>query len=99
MQRQMQHMARLIDDLLDVSRITRGVVRLRQERVELAAGRRGGAGGDPAARRGAPPGADARPCRPSRSGSTADPTRLEQVVGNLLQQRRQVHARRAAISA
>ncbi len=30
-------MARLIEDLLDVSRITRGVVRLRRERVELAA--------------------------------------------------------------
>ena len=35
--RQVTHMVRLIDDLLDVSRITRGKLDLRQERVELAA--------------------------------------------------------------
>jgi PAS domain S-box-containing protein len=34
--RQMQQMARLIDDLMDVSRITRNNVELRKERVELA---------------------------------------------------------------
>jgi PAS domain S-box-containing protein len=33
--RQMQQMTRLIDDLLDVSRITRNTVELRKERVEL----------------------------------------------------------------
>ena len=37
MTRQIQNMSRLIEDLLDVSRITRGEVRLRRERVELAA--------------------------------------------------------------
>jgi signal transduction histidine kinase/ActR/RegA family two-component response regulator len=37
MQRQLGHMVRLIDDLLDVSRITRGKLELRKERVELAA--------------------------------------------------------------
>ncbi|WP_437681765.1 hybrid sensor histidine kinase/response regulator [Sorangium sp. So ce131] len=36
MERQVAHMVRLIDDLLDVSRITRGKLRLRRERVELA---------------------------------------------------------------
>jgi two-component system CheB/CheR fusion protein len=36
MGRQIQNMARLIEDLLDVSRITRGEVRLRKERIELA---------------------------------------------------------------
>ena len=36
MNRQIQNMTRLIEDLLDVSRITRGEVRLRRERVELA---------------------------------------------------------------
>jgi two-component system, chemotaxis family, CheB/CheR fusion protein len=36
MGRQIQNMARLVEDLLDVSRITRGEVRLRKERVELA---------------------------------------------------------------
>jgi PAS domain S-box-containing protein len=35
--RQVTHMVRLIDDLLDVSRITRGTILLRKERVALAA--------------------------------------------------------------
>jgi PAS domain S-box-containing protein len=37
MERQSQQMVRLIDDLLDVSRITRGTMELRKSRVELAA--------------------------------------------------------------
>jgi signal transduction histidine kinase len=36
MERQVQHMVRLVDDLLDVSRIVRGKVELRKEAVELA---------------------------------------------------------------
>jgi signal transduction histidine kinase len=36
MDRQLVHMVRLIDDLLDVSRVTQGKVELRKERVELA---------------------------------------------------------------
>lgn len=36
MKRQTQHMVRLIDDLLDVSRITRGKLELRKSQVELA---------------------------------------------------------------
>ncbi|MCC6493863.1 MAG: response regulator, partial [Pirellulales bacterium] len=36
MQRQTQHMVRLIDDLMDVSRITRGKLELRKDRVDLA---------------------------------------------------------------
>jgi signal transduction histidine kinase/ActR/RegA family two-component response regulator len=36
MERQTQHLVRLVDDLLDVSRITRGKIELRRERVELA---------------------------------------------------------------
>jgi PAS domain S-box-containing protein len=35
--RQVHQMTRLVDDLLDVSRITRGKIELRRERVELAA--------------------------------------------------------------
>jgi signal transduction histidine kinase len=35
-ERQVVHMTRLIDDLLDVSRITRGLIELRDERVTLA---------------------------------------------------------------
>lgn len=36
MERQVSHMSRLIDDLLDVSRITQGKVTLRPERLDLA---------------------------------------------------------------
>jgi PAS domain S-box-containing protein len=36
MERQIRHMVRLVDDLLDVSRITRGKVQLRKEAVDLA---------------------------------------------------------------
>jgi signal transduction histidine kinase len=34
--RQVEHLVRLIDDLLDVSRITRGTITLKREPVELA---------------------------------------------------------------
>jgi PAS domain S-box-containing protein len=37
MERQVEHMVRLIDDLLDVSRITRGKIELRRQPLELAA--------------------------------------------------------------
>ena len=36
MERQLTHLVRLVDDLLDLSRITRGRVELRRERVDLA---------------------------------------------------------------
>lgn len=36
MQRQLEYMVRLIDDLMDVSRISRGKISLRRERIELA---------------------------------------------------------------
>ena len=36
-ERQIRHMARLVDDLLDVSRITRGLVELRREQVDFTA--------------------------------------------------------------
>jgi signal transduction histidine kinase len=35
MERQIAHMARLLDDLLDVSRITRGTIELRKENTDL----------------------------------------------------------------
>jgi signal transduction histidine kinase len=35
MERQLSHLVRLVDDLLDVSRISRGMVELRPERIEL----------------------------------------------------------------
>jgi signal transduction histidine kinase len=37
MNRQLDHMVRLVDDLLDVSRISRGTLEMRKERAELAA--------------------------------------------------------------
>ncbi len=37
MERQVTHLVRLVDDLLEVSRITRGKIELRKENVELAA--------------------------------------------------------------
>jgi PAS domain S-box-containing protein len=37
MERQVQHMTRMVDDLLDVSRITRGKIELRKEILDLAA--------------------------------------------------------------
>ncbi len=37
MERQVEHMVRLVDDLLDVSRITRGKIKLQKEAVDLAA--------------------------------------------------------------
>jgi PAS domain S-box-containing protein len=37
MERQLEHLVRLVDDLLDVSRISRGKIHLQKERVDLAA--------------------------------------------------------------
>jgi PAS domain S-box-containing protein len=37
MERQVQHLVRLVDDLLDVSRVMRGKIELRKERIELGA--------------------------------------------------------------
>ena len=80
---QVGHMARLIDDLLDVARITSGKIQLRAEPVDLAAAMRHAA---EAAR----PLIEARghhfaltpPPGPARV--QGDPTRLEQVLTNLL---------------
>ena len=36
MKQQVQHLVRLVDDLLDVSRIMRGKIQFRKERVQLA---------------------------------------------------------------
>jgi PAS domain S-box-containing protein len=83
MERQLRHLARLVDDLLDVSRISRGKVQLRCERIDLARHARTAA-------------EDRRPVL-ERAGLalvvetpetpvwvTGDPTRLAQIVNNLL---------------
>jgi PAS domain S-box-containing protein len=83
MERQLRHMSRLVDDLLDVSRITRGTIELRRETVDLAA----------------VVDAATRACRPVLDAAEhelsvelpavpcwieGDMTRLEQVVMNLI---------------
>jgi signal transduction histidine kinase/DNA-binding response OmpR family regulator len=83
MDRQVGHLVRLVDDLLDVSRITRGLVELRKEPVDLAemAGR---------AAEMATPAVEGRghdvslalPRKPLRV--EGDPIRLTQVIFNLL---------------
>jgi len=81
-ERQVQNMARLLDDLLDVSRITRGTLEIRKEPIEL------GSVIDAAIE-------IARPVVESRSHKLtvdypphalllADPLRLAQVIANLL---------------
>jgi signal transduction histidine kinase len=81
--RQVAHLSRLVDDLLDVSRVTRGLIHLRSETVELAAVVNQAA-------------ETVRPMLEERRHVLAvalpaqpvclrgDPTRLAQVFGNLL---------------
>ncbi|HEY7313938.1 MAG TPA: ATP-binding protein [Gemmataceae bacterium] len=83
LERQLQLMARLLEDLLDVSRISRGKLELRKERVELAAVAR-------AALETSRPvieacGHELTVTLPSETiHLEADPVRLAQVFGNLL---------------
>ncbi len=82
-ERQVKHLARLVDDLLDISRITHGSIRLRKEIVAL----------DTVLQRAVE---GIRPLIASRGHELtvepprepvrleADPTRLEQVISNLL---------------
>src|SRR6185436_7137976 len=82
-ERQVGHLVRLVDDLLDVSRITRGKIELRKERIEL---------GEVVLRgiETASPLLDQRRQRISVDvpadglAIDADPDRLAQVVSNLL---------------
>ena len=53
-ERQADQLTRLVDDLLDVSRITQGKIKLRIEPVDLADRRRGRGRDQPAAHRRAP---------------------------------------------
>jgi signal transduction histidine kinase len=82
MNRQLDHIVRLIDDLLDISRITRGVLELRKERVDLASIIQ-------QAIETASPFLDKRRQRVvvQRTGTClveADTTRVCQIIGNLL---------------
>jgi PAS domain S-box-containing protein len=83
-ERQVTHLTRLVDDLLDVTRISRGKVRLRRERLLLGelVRRTVEDYGAEFARRGVGLRLDAPAVELPVEG---DPTRLAQVVGNLLQ--------------
>ena len=82
--RQVAHMARLIDDLLDVSRISQGKILIRKEPVDLTALIRGTAEDHRPLFEGA--GLDLLLEVPNRPlWMDGDPTRLSQALGNLLQ--------------
>ncbi len=81
-ERQVRHMARLVDDLLDVSRITRGKIRLRREPLDLCqAIERALESVRPLAESKRIALGFERPSCPLRV--EADPTRIEQVMTNL----------------
>ncbi len=81
--RQARHMARLVDDLLDVARVARGTLELRRERVDLCeVARRAVEALRPALDRRRHRLALALPDEPV--WLEADPARLEQVLANLL---------------
>jgi PAS domain S-box-containing protein len=83
MDRQVEHLARLIDDLMDVSRIATGKVELRREPVDLAAVvRRAVETSRPLMSHKGHELTVRLPPDPIRLD--ADPTRLEQVIDNLL---------------
>lgn len=83
MQRQLDHLVRLVDDLLEISRVTRGDFALRRERVDLAGVVRH-------ALEASGPVVQARQHRltatfpPDPAWVDADPVRLAQVVSNLV---------------
>jgi CheY-like chemotaxis protein/two-component sensor histidine kinase len=84
LQRQVRHLSRLVDDLLDVSRITRGKVQLRRERVDLARLVRSTAEDHRHLTEGA--GLTLQlDVEPGPVWVVGDPTRLAQALGNLLQ--------------
>ena len=90
-ERQVRHLVRLVDDLLDVSRIIRGKIELRKEAVDLAAVVGQAVETARPADRRAPATrlTVSLPDEPVRL--EADPTRLAQVFVEPAEQRRQVH--------
>ncbi len=83
MERQVTHMSRLIDDLMDVSRITRGKLALRREITDLSAVIRHA--GETCTSTYAERHHDVRITLPPEPLlMDGDPVRLEQIIGNLL---------------
>lgn len=84
MERQITHLTRLIDDLLDVTRITRGKIRLQRERIDLNELVRSTVEDRRSAF--ASSGVELEVlAAPSAVGIRADRTRVAQVIDNLLQ--------------
>lgn len=81
--RQARHLTRLVDDLLDVTRITRGKVQLQRERVDLSELARRIVEDHQAQFTAAGVSLEVR-TEPGELYVQGDRTRLEQVVGNLL---------------
>jgi CheY-like chemotaxis protein len=81
--RQLQHLIRLVDDLLDVSRITRGKIKLKKQRIDLANALRNAVDAErPTIERA---GLDFRVTLPSETLMLdAEPVRIAQVFTNLL---------------
>jgi PAS domain S-box-containing protein len=95
-ERQVQHVVRLVDDLLDVSRILRGRIALRKESVELAhVVARGAETAQPMIDAQGQQLITALPPEPLRL--EGDPTRLAQVVSNLLHNAAKFSARAGRI--
>ena len=94
-ERQVNQMVRLVDDLLDISRITKGKLRLTTEPVELRAAMNQAAdSARPLLDAPAPEFSLLLPTEPL--WVEGDPGRLEQVAVNLLEQRGEVHRHRRA---
>jgi signal transduction histidine kinase len=84
MERQVLHMTRMVDDLLDVSRITRGKIELRKEIVDVATVlTRAVEAVSPMLKENRHKFSVTLPSTPLRVN--VDPTRFEQIVTNLLQ--------------
>jgi PAS domain S-box-containing protein len=82
-ERQVAYMTRLVDDLLDLSRISRGLLRLSKETLDVAQPvQQAVEGAQPLVRERRLTLSVSLPARPVFV--EADPTRLQQVVGNLL---------------
>jgi signal transduction histidine kinase len=83
MERQVDQMVRLVDDLLDVSRITQGKITLRRERVDMA--RVVSSALETAAPAVKKAGCTARAALPDQAAVVnGDPVRLTQVLSNLI---------------
>ncbi len=82
MNRQLDHMVRLVDDLLDVSRISHGTLEIRKERVALASviERAAETAAPTFARRNQSLAVEGT----AAISASVDPTRIAQIIGNLL---------------